>query len=167
MKVWFRWCPLPVWVDFQVPSAKIFQGVHSLKLTFSPLKLGHLKRKRESIPTIHFQVLLLLVSGMATSTIDPTPVELKTTWSGQFVSLNADQRGDHHLPDDGFGYDGSSKRWINGEHQPFKVDKDLLSKWDSWKVSPSSQIPLHKIFSVFVLVASPKKIWWWDVAIVW
>ena len=36
------------------------------KTNSSPLKLGFPKRKRESIPTIHFQGLLLLVSGRVT-----------------------------------------------------------------------------------------------------
>ena len=42
--------------------------VFSLKLTASlPLKIGFHKRKGSSEPTIHFQVLLLLVSGMVDS----------------------------------------------------------------------------------------------------
>ncbi len=39
----------------------------------SPLKIGHPKRKRESIPNIHFQVLLLLVSGSRVSSTGHAP----------------------------------------------------------------------------------------------
>ena len=43
--------------------------IHSLKLTANaPENRPKPKRKRESIPTIHFQVLLLLVSGRVSPT---------------------------------------------------------------------------------------------------
>ena len=44
----------------------------SLKLTY-PLKIDHPKRKYY-IPTIHFQGLLLLVSGMMVDLLDPQHV---------------------------------------------------------------------------------------------
>jgi len=44
------------------------EGTDTLKLRASlPLKTGHLKRKLFRIPTIHFQVRLLLVSGRVTN----------------------------------------------------------------------------------------------------